>query len=189
VGRYFFAISCDDIAAVGPASISVCRSRRTPRHLAAPSNAASDSADLRLPQKRLIAFFNAFYAFSPANPRSLCFSLTFFIGNYLLMQELPLSSPTYSPLLLTYSPLLLTYSPLLLPLLSYFLSSPTSSPLLLTLLSFLLTLLSYLLSSPTFSPLAGAVVCGVAVRPRSRVDSGSRTRAPSTCYRHVGPQD
>jgi hypothetical protein len=157
VGRYFFAISCDDIA-VGPASISVCRSRRTPRHLAAPSNAASDSADLRLPQKRLIAFFNAFYAFSPANPRSLCFSLTFFIGNYLLMQELPLSSPT-------------------------------SSPLLLTLLSFLLTLLSYLLSSPTFSPLAGAVVCGVAVRPRSRVDSGSRTRAPSTCYRHVGPQD
>jgi hypothetical protein len=28
------------------------------------------------PQKRLIAFFNAFYAFSPANPRSICFSLT-----------------------------------------------------------------------------------------------------------------
>ena len=30
-------------------------------------------------QKRLIAFFNAFYAFSPANPRSLCYSLTFFL--------------------------------------------------------------------------------------------------------------
>ena len=34
----------------------------------------------RFPQKRLIAFFNAFivYEFSPANPRTLCYSLTFF---------------------------------------------------------------------------------------------------------------